>query len=77
MDRWKGKVALVTGASSGIGYDTAKELARSGMKVIGCSRSTGKIEELSKDLKEKGAQGCVVPMKCNVRNFAFSNSFLS
>ena len=46
MDRWKGKVALVTGASSGIGYDTAKELARSGMKVIGCSRSTGKIEVL-------------------------------
>ena len=25
-------------------------------------------QELSKDLKEKGAQGCVVPMKCNVRN---------
>ena len=44
MHRWKGKVALVTGASSGIGYDTAKELARSGMKVVGCSRNVAKVE---------------------------------
>jgi NADP+-dependent farnesol dehydrogenase len=51
MHRWKGKVALVTGASAGIGYDTVKELARSGMKVIGCSRNIAKVEELSKELK--------------------------
>ena len=44
MDRWKGKVALVTGASAGIGYDIAKELARAGMRVIGCSRNIAKIE---------------------------------
>ena len=47
MDRWKGKVALVTGASAGIGYDIAKELARAGMKVIGCSRNITKIEVFS------------------------------
>jgi NADP-dependent 3-hydroxy acid dehydrogenase YdfG len=62
MDRWKGRVALVTGASAGIGYAIANELARCGMKVIGCSRNIAKIEELSKDLKEKGVEGCVVPI---------------
>jgi NADP-dependent 3-hydroxy acid dehydrogenase YdfG len=68
MDRWKGRVALVTGASAGIGYAIANELARCGMKVIGCSRNIAKIEELSKDLKEKGVEGCVVPIKCDVRS---------
>ena len=44
MDRWKGKVALVTGASTGIGYETAKQLVLSGMTVVGCARNTSKIE---------------------------------
>lgn len=44
MARWKGRVAVVTGASTGIGYETAKHLALSGMTVVGCARNTSKIE---------------------------------
>ena len=44
MEKWQGKVALVTGASSGIGYDLATQLAQLGMNVVGCARNTEKIE---------------------------------
>lgn len=44
LDRWKGRVALVTGASSGMGYVIAKQLTESGMKVVGCARNIAKIE---------------------------------
>lgn len=41
--RLKGKVALVTGGSVGIGYETALELARRGAEVIVASRSLRKV----------------------------------
>lgn len=44
MDRWRGRVALVTGASVGIGAAIARELVRSGMKVVGCARDVDKIQ---------------------------------
>ena len=44
MERWKGKVALVTGASAGIGYTTAKQLTELGMNVVGCARNISTIE---------------------------------
>ena len=44
MERWKGKVALVSGASVGIGYAIAKELAIAGMKVVGFSRNPEKLK---------------------------------
>lgn len=44
MDRWRGRVALVTGASVGIGAAIAKELVRHGMKVVGCARDVEKIQ---------------------------------
>jgi len=46
----KGKVAIVTGASSGIGLATARLLARHGVKVALVSRSKEKLEKLAGEL---------------------------
>jgi NADP-dependent 3-hydroxy acid dehydrogenase YdfG len=44
MERWEGKVALITGASVGIGYVLAKRLTEVGMNVVGCARNIATIE---------------------------------
>jgi NAD(P)-dependent dehydrogenase (short-subunit alcohol dehydrogenase family) len=46
----KAKVAIVTGASSGIGLATAKLLSAKGAKVALVSRSKEKLEQLSKEI---------------------------
>uniref|UniRef100_A0A3B5LTA5 Dehydrogenase/reductase SDR family member 11 n=1 Tax=Xiphophorus couchianus TaxID=32473 RepID=A0A3B5LTA5_9TELE len=68
MDRWKGRVALVTGASVGIGATIAKELVRLGMTVVGCARSLDKIQALAAECKSAGHSGVLIPMKCDLTN---------
>jgi short-subunit dehydrogenase len=46
----KDKVVIVTGASSGIGFATAKLLAKNGAKLVLAARSKDKLEALSKEL---------------------------
>lgn len=48
----KQKIAIVTGASSGIGMATAKILSKNGAKVILVARSKEKLDKLSKELPE-------------------------
>jgi NADPH:quinone reductase-like Zn-dependent oxidoreductase len=44
MDKWIGRVAIVTGASSGIGAALCVRLANKGMKVVGAARRQDKIQ---------------------------------
>ena len=44
MDRWAGRVALVTGASAGIGAAICRQLVKHNMTVVGCARNDKKIE---------------------------------
>ncbi|CAH1371963.1 unnamed protein product [Tenebrio molitor] len=53
MDRWKGKVAIVTGASAGIGAAIAEQLVEAGLQVAGFARRSERVEELSKKLQGK------------------------
>ena len=48
MKQWAGKVAVVMGASSGIGRAIAIELLKSGMRVAVCARRFESIEDLGK-----------------------------
>lgn len=64
MDRWAGRVALVTGASSGIGAEIARKLVSHGMKVYGCARNFAKLQEISNELKSE--KGRMIPVECDV-----------
>ena len=51
----KDKVALVTGASRGIGAATALEFARLGARVLMCARRLERLREMEPSLLEAGA----------------------
>ncbi|XP_052897697.1 farnesol dehydrogenase-like [Anopheles moucheti] len=53
MERWQGKVAVVTGASSGIGAATVTALANAGMITIGLARRVERVEALKTDLPDE------------------------
>ncbi|GJQ80413.1 hypothetical protein Trydic_g12272 [Trypoxylus dichotomus] len=56
MEKWNNKVALVSGASSGIGAATAKALVRSGMKVVGTARRVERVQELANSLSDQSGK---------------------
>ena len=52
----KNKVAIITGASSGIGYATALALSKAGAKVVIGARRTDKLEQLENEIKKNGGE---------------------
>lgn len=58
----KGRVTLVTGASRGIGYFAALELAKAGSHVIALARTQGGLEDLDDAIRAAGGEATLVPM---------------
>src|SRR5271163_1612489 len=56
------RIALVTGASRGIGYAAALALARAGAHVVAVARTVGGLEELDNVVREAGSSATLVPL---------------
>jgi len=56
------RIALVTGASRGIGAAVAKALAGAGAHVVLTARSVGGLEEVDDAIREKGGTATLIPM---------------
>src|SRR6201991_504447 len=56
------KIALITGASRGIGAAVALELAQAGAHIIAVARTTGALEELDDKIKAAGSSATLVPL---------------
>jgi NAD(P)-dependent dehydrogenase (short-subunit alcohol dehydrogenase family) len=64
MEEFRGRVAVVTGAASGIGLALSKRFAAEGMKVVMSDIETNVLEQAKSDLAKSGAE--VVAVRCDV-----------
>ncbi len=60
----KGRVAVITGASSGLGRQMARAFSKQGADLVVLARRMERLEELKKELEQYG--GKVLPIKCDV-----------
>jgi NAD(P)-dependent dehydrogenase (short-subunit alcohol dehydrogenase family) len=56
------RIALVTGASRGIGFATARALARAGAHIVAVARTQGGLEELDDEIRKDGGSTTLVPL---------------
>jgi NADP-dependent 3-hydroxy acid dehydrogenase YdfG len=69
----KDKVALISGASSGIGYSTAIALAKEGSKIVAGARRTERLKELKKTVESQGGE--IIIQKLDVTKLEDCNNF--
>ena len=62
MNKIDKEIALITGASRGLGYQVAKLLAKKDMHVIGIARTLGGLESLSDEISQSNGTSTMVPM---------------
>lgn len=58
----EGRIAVVTGASRGIGRAAALEFARAGAHVVALARTQGALEELDDEIRAAGSTATLVPV---------------
>ena len=72
----KGKTAIITGASRGIGEATARLFAQQGAQVIISSRRQESLNELAETINAEGHSGNVFPLACHIGDSASVSNFL-
>src|ERR1700745_314110 len=56
------RIALVTGASRGIGYAVSRALAKAGAHIIAVARTQGGLEEVDDEIRKDGGSAPLVPL---------------
>ncbi|XP_065167324.1 farnesol dehydrogenase-like [Atheta coriaria] len=67
MQRYAGKVAIVTGASAGIGEAIVDSLTKAGMLVVGLARRVERVQTLAQKLSKESAKGKLHAVQCDMR----------
>ncbi|XP_034099014.1 farnesol dehydrogenase isoform X2 [Drosophila nasuta] len=65
MERWQNKLAVVTGASSGIGAACSRAMIAAGLRVVALARREKKLKELSESLPSNLKQN-LIARRCDV-----------
>lgn len=66
MPEWNQKVALITGASSGIGRATARTFAARGARVVLAARRENLLADLAEEIREAGSEATFLPTDVSV-----------